>query len=201
MNGDREQKRPGINEIYGTLPDWVIKEYIKRGVIKIEPLVENWEELVKGVTLDFHLGNEILVPIIHPHTYIDVKKGVNEEGYEKITLAEGGPHILKPNQFVISRTKESLVLPDDIVGRLEGRSSLARLGVVVHLTSGRFDPGWVDVPVLELKNNSPADIIIYEGWPICAFSFDRLMASVETPYQGRYKTGGFTSKIHIDNGV
>ena len=153
------------------------------------------------MTIDLRLGSPILVPKHEHHTYIDVKKELDPSAYNVIKLNEDDLHIMKPGQFIIVPTLEWLALPNDIVGRLEGRSSLARLGIVVHLSSGRFDPGWDGNPILELKNNSDIDIAIYGQMPICAFSFERLMASVEKPYneRGRYTGGVIHSLIHQDN--
>ncbi|OGM15292.1 dCTP deaminase [Candidatus Woesebacteria bacterium RBG_19FT_COMBO_42_9] len=197
----RRRKFPPIQDVYGTLPDWALKQYIKHGVIKIKGLDDRWEEKLGPVTLDFHLDGLILIPKENPYSYIDVRKGIKEEDYDVVNIPEGGPHILKPGQFIIARTQEKLTLPADIVGRLEGKSSLARLGIVVHLTAGRFDPGWAAVPVLELKNNSNTDVIIYEGWPICAFSFERLSSPVERPLDNsdRYSKGAILSLIHTDH--
>lgn len=193
-----ERARPSLETVYGTLPSWAVKEYISRGIIKVFPLPEDWEKHLDQVTIDFHLGSKIRVLKIQPHTYIDIARGVSEEDYDEIVLKQGGPYLLKQGQFIIAETRESLVLPDDIVGRLEGKSSLARVGIVVHFTAGRFDPGWSGIPVLELKNNVDVDVIIYEGWPICAFSFDKLMAPVERPYSenDRYSSGTVHSQIH-----
>ena len=196
-----EKPTKGLREIYGTLPDWAIQEYIEKGIIKISPLPLNWKENINSVTIDFHLGEEVLVPKTGENWYVDVKVGVDDSHYEKIKLEEGQTHIMEPNQFIIAPTVEKLELPTDILGRLEGKSSLARLGIVVHLTSGRFDPGWNGKPVLELKNNSHVPVLIYGGWPVCAFSFERLMARVESPYtdKGRYVGATIHSLVHHDN--
>lgn len=196
-----ERPKPSLESIYGTLPDWAIKEYIRSGRIKMEPLPDNWEEKVGPVTMDFRLGQEILVPKKAEHMYVDVKRGVDASYYDKIVLTEGQAHIMAPQQFIIAPTLESLELPDDIMGVLGGRSSLARLGIVVHLSSGRFDPGWKGKPVLELKNNGFLPVILYGGWPVCAFSFERLMAPVENPYavRGRYNDGTTHSLVHRDD--
>lgn len=189
-------------EIYGIIPDWLIEDYIESKIITVEPLLEGWRQNIGPVTIDFHLGTEILVPKTGELYYVDVKTGVNENShYDKIKLDTGQPHIMMPNQFIIAPTVEKLVLPSNILGRLEGKSSLARLGIVVHLTSGRFDPGWNGRPVLELKNNSHAPVIIYGGWPICAFSFEKMMASVDNPYskKGRYIGSTIHSLVHKDN--
>ncbi|MBI2599491.1 dCTP deaminase [Candidatus Daviesbacteria bacterium] len=119
-------------------------------------------------------------------------KFTNKEDMEKmmrlVELKPGQPFILTEHDFVIATTKEKLTLPNDIVGHLHGKSSLARLGVVVHSTAARFDPGWDGHPVLEfgtfLKGKR---LIIYEGSPICAFSFEKLAAPVERSYKSSAK--------------
>lgn len=173
-------------EIIGTLPDWAIKEYIKKKIIKIDPLPEHWEESVDEVTIDFHLGSKLKVFTSGGLNTIDTKYTTHEEMDKMMQLVElksGQPFILTENDFVIATTKERLTLPDDIVGHLHGKSSLARLGIVVHSTAARFDPGWDGNPVLEfgtfLKGKK---IVIYEGAPICAFSFEKLAGKVTRPY-------------------
>ncbi|MBI4035827.1 dCTP deaminase [Candidatus Daviesbacteria bacterium] len=174
-------------DILGTLPDWVIKEHIKKGIIKIDPISKDWEQNVDEVTIDFHLGNKLRVFSGDGWDIIDTKH-TNKEDMEKmmklVELKPGQPFILTDHDFVIATTKEKLTLPDNIVGHLHGKSSLARLGVVVHSTAARFDPGWDGCPVLEfgtfLKGKK---LVIYEGSPICAFSFEKLAAPVERSYK------------------
>lgn len=174
-------------EIKGTLPDWALKAHIKKGEIKIEPLPLDWEEKVDEVTIDFHLGNKLRVFTSGGLNTIDTMFTSKEEMESMMQIVElkpGQPFILTENDFVIATTKERLSLPDNIIGHLHGKSSLARLGIVVHSTAARFDPGWDGCPVLEfgtfLKGKK---IVIYEGSPICAFSFERL----EHPVQRSYK--------------
>ena len=181
------KKKIDTNNMVGTLPDWVIKDYIKKGIIKINPLPKDWEKCVDEVTIDFHLGNKLRVFSGDGWDIIDTKHTTKEE-MEKmmkyIELKPGQPFILTDHDFVIATTAEKLTLPDNIVGHLHGKSSLARLGVVVHSTAARFDPGWDGHPVLEfgtfLKGKK---LVIYEGAPICAFSFEKLSASVERSYK------------------
>ncbi len=176
-----------MKNMVGTLPDWVIKEYIKKGLIKIDPLPKDWEENVDEVTIDFHLGNKLRVFTNEGLNTIDTKYASKEDMESMMRLVElkpGQPFILTEHDFVIATTKERLTLPNDIVGHLHGKSSLARLGVVVHSTAARFDPGWDGCPVLEfgtfLKGKK---LVIYEGSPICAFSFEKLSAPVERSYK------------------
>ncbi|HTK03885.1 MAG TPA: dCTP deaminase [Alphaproteobacteria bacterium] len=192
------ENRPPLETVYGTLPDWAVKEHVSSGYIGIDPLSPDWEKKMGPVTMDFHMSGHIEVPKIEPHWHIDTAQKVNGNHYDVRDLEPKGAFIMQPGQFIIVATKEKLTLPNDMVGRLEGRSSLARMGLVVHLTAGRFDPGYNNNPVLELKNNGQTDIIIYEGMPICAFSFERLMASVERSYAVRGRYTGTDIKPNFD---
>ena len=138
--------------IVGTLPDWAIKEHIKKGIIKLDPIEKDWESLVDEVSIDLHLGNKLKVFTRDGLNTIDTKyttKAEIDSMMQLVELKPGQPFILTENEFVIATTRERLTLPDDIVGHLHGKSSLARLGVVIHSTAARFDPGWDGCPVLE----------------------------------------------------
>lgn len=185
-NPRNDKVKVGTSEITGTLPDWVLREHIKNKIIKIRPLPKDWEESVDEVTIDFHLGNKLRVFTDEGLNTIDTRYASKEDMESMMRLVElkpGQPFILTEHDFVIATTKERLTLPDNIVGHLHGKSSLARLGVVVHSTAARFDPGWDGHPVLEfgtfLKGKK---LVIYEGSPICAFSFEKLGARVERAY-------------------
>lgn len=178
--------RKSSTNIIGTLPDWVLKQYIKDGIIKIDPLEKDWEDKVDEVTIDFHLGNKLRVFAGDGWDIIDTKHTTKEEMesmMKMIVLKPGQPFVLSDKDFVIATTLEKLTLPNDIVGHLHGKSSLARLGIAVHSTAARFDPGWDGHPVLEfgtfLKGKR---VVIYEGSPICAFSFEKLVQPVRRPY-------------------
>lgn len=187
--------RPSAFEITGTLPDWALKEHIKSDIIKINPLPSNWEELVDEVTIDLHLGSKLRVFTNTGLNTIDTKFTTKEEiekMMELVELKEGQPFILTEDMFVIATTKERLTIPDDIVGHLHGKSSLARLGIVVHSTAARFDPGWDGWPVLEFGTFLHGKkVIIYESSPICAFSFEKLAYKVNRSYRNNpYSYGG-----------
>ena len=192
-----------LQSIIGTLPDWAIKEYIKQGIIKVKNLSKNWERDIDQVSIDFHLGHRIIMPVMGRHVIIDIRKGVNEKMYDNIYLKDGEPFTIRPGQFFIAETMEELVLPPDIIGRLEGKSSLARLGIVIHQTSARFDPGWDGTAALELRNNSDNDVVLYCGDKICAFSFEKIFTPVEKAWQKRtYRNNGnktLHSMINKDN--
>ncbi len=192
-----------LQNVHGILPDWAIKEYVKSGEIKIGNLSKTWEKDIDQVSMDFHLGKRILIPTMGRHVVIDIRRGVSRDMYEEINLKIGEPITIRPGQFFIGETLEVLKLPDDIIGRLEGKSSFARLGIVIHQTSARFDPGWDGPAALELRNNSDNDVVIYCGDKICGFCFERLSFAVEHPWQKKtYRNHGnktLHSMINKDN--
>lgn len=180
-------ERPSPFEIVGTLPDWALKAHIREGLIKIDPLPVDWEKLVDEVTIDLHLGKLLRFFRSDGLDTIDTCFTTKDEMAEMmhtVELKAGQPFVLTADKFVIATTRERLTLPDDILGRLDGKSSLARLGVLVHSTAARFDPGWDGPPVLEFSTVLKGkEILLYEGMPICAFSFERLAWSVERSYR------------------
>lgn len=104
-----------------------------------------------------------------------------------IMVSNDEPFILQPRDFVLAITEETLELADDVLGRLEGRSSLGRIGIIVHGTAGLFDPGWIGKATLELSNLSRMPVALYPGMRICSFTFEQLSSPVSVPY---YKKPG-----------
>ena len=192
----------GLGNFSGILPDWVIEKYVREGTIKISNLPRNWYDSVDQVSMDFHLGGSIKLFRGGTYRFVDTRRGLPPDAMEEISLNDGDPFILEPGAFAIASTREILKLPSDVLGRLEGKSSLARLGILVHSTAARFDPGWNGAPVLELGNLGPKPAILYCGMPICAFTFEKLAVPVKMPYEGsrsdRYSgsKAAVASKIH-----
>jgi len=165
------------------LSDRDIKKYIKEGKIKIKPR-PNLKEQLGPCSLDLHLGNIFKTFKPSEYPYLDPKRKIDfEEIMEEIKIEDGSPFILQPKSFVLTTTKEEFRISNDLMGRLDGRSSLARLGVVVHLTSARFDPGWQGKAVIELGNMGTMPVILYAGTTrICALTFETLSTPAEVPY-------------------
>lgn len=164
------------------LSDRDIKAAIVEGKITISP-TSNYDEQLGPCSLDLHLGNTMKVFKTTPYPYLDLKREINfEELMDEIQVSEGGPFILQPGAFALAVTKEEFSLPADIMGRLDGRSSLGRLGIVVHSTAARFDPGWSGKAVMELGNLGPSPVILYEGMRICALTFETLTSPAEESY-------------------
>jgi dCTP deaminase len=96
---------------------------------------------------------------------------------------DGEPFVLQPREFALAITQECLELDDDVLGRLEGRSSLGRIGIIVHGTAGLFDPGWSGRATLELSNLGIMPVALYPGMRICSFTFEQLTSPSSLPYR------------------
>jgi dCTP deaminase len=163
------------------LSDVDIKRYITEGKIKISP--ELPPEQFGSCSVDFRLGSEFSVFEHSRHAYIDLKDNKRIEGIMKsIEVTPGEAFILQPRDFVLAITEETLQLDDDVLGRLEGRSSLGRIGIIVHGTAGLFDPGWAGKATLELSNLSRMPVALYPGMRICSFTFEQLSSPSSNPY-------------------
>ncbi len=174
--------------VSGILSDWLIEDYIKREIIKVSPLERDWKSCIAQVSMDFHLGKKIKLFRAGTYRFVDTKRGLPPDAMEIVELEDDAPFILEPGAFAIAATQEVLRLPNNIIGRLEGKSSMARLGILVHSTAARFDPGWDGAPVLELGNLGPKPAILYCGMAICAFTFEKLASPARKLYTqtGRY---------------
>ncbi len=133
------------------LSDVDIRRYLAEGKIKITPSLP--PEQFGSCSVDFRLGDEFSVFEHSRHALIDLKeKTAIQDLMRTIKVVEGEPFILQPREFALAITQETLELDDDVLGRLEGRSSLGRIGIIVHGTAGLFDPGWRGQATLELSN-------------------------------------------------
>jgi len=161
------------------LSDRTIKAEISRGRIIIEPLSD---DCIQPASVDLHLDKKLLVFKSQRYpAYIDVRRNMDYLN-ELVEVAEDTPFFLNPGEFVLASTLESITLPDDIVGRLEGKSSLGRIGLLIHSTAGYVDPGWSGNLTLELSNVAKLPITLYYKMKIGQISFLRLTSPVDRPY-------------------
>ena len=160
------------------LSDATIIRLVREGRIRIDP----WDEsMVQPASVDLRLGDSFRVFHNHRVATIDLReppRGLTEE----VRIAEGDPFVIHPGEFCLGRTLERVELPDDIVSRIEGKSSLGRLGLIVHATAGFCDPGWKGTLTLELNNLTRVPIKLYAGLPIAQLSFMTLDAPALRPY-------------------
>ena len=160
------------------LSDRDIKEAIKAKHLLIDPFNE---DAVQPVSVDLTLGNKLRVFRNDRYPLIDVKMEMPDLT-DLIEIDQLIPFILHPDAFALGTTAERVGLPDDIMGRLDGKSSLGRLGLLVHSTAGFIDPGFQGRIVLEFSNVAPLPITLYAGMPIAQLSFYKLTSPVEHPY-------------------
>ena len=160
------------------LSDRDILREIEAGRIAIDPFER---ECVQPSSVDLHLGNKLLLFRNSHRPYIDVKQPIDElmEAHE---VPYGESFAVHPLEVLLASTYESVTLPDDLVARLEGKSSLARLGLQVHATAGFVDPGWQGYLTLELSNVTKFPILIYPGMKTVQISFMRMSSAVLVPY-------------------
>ncbi|MGH9661226.1 MAG: dCTP deaminase [Bryobacteraceae bacterium] len=164
------------------LSDVDIRRYIALGKIRISP--ELPAEQFGSCSVDFRLGSEFSVFEHSRHPYIDLRdKGSVQDIMRSVMVPPGEPFILQPRDFVLAITEETLELADDVLGRLEGRSSLGRIGIIVHGTAGLFDPGWIGKATLELSNLSRMAVALYPGMRVCSFTFEQLSSPSSMPYR------------------
>jgi dCTP deaminase len=160
------------------LSDRTIREQIEAGSIEIDPYDP---ACVQPSSVDLHVDKTFRVFHNQRHPYIDVKREMTDLT-EVVEVPEGDPFILHPGEFVLGSTLERVRLPDDLVARLEGKSSLGRLGLLIHSTAGYVDPGWDGYLTLELSNVANLPITIYPGMKIGQISFFQLTTAAEVPY-------------------
>ena len=168
------------------LSDVDIRRYMEKGKIRVSP--ELPPEQFGSCSVDFRLGAEFSVFEHSRFAYIDLRdKGAIQDIMRTVVVKPGEPFIMQPREFALAITEESLELDDDVLGRLEGRSSLGRIGIIVHGTAGLFDPGWRGKATLELSNLGRLPVALYPGMRLCSFTFEQLSSPVSVPY---YKKTG-----------
>ena len=160
------------------LSDRTIREELKSGNIVIDPLMEG---CIQPASVDLHLSRSFLVFRNNHVPYIDVR-AMNETLTEQVTVGDDVPFMLHPGEFVLGSTLEHVEVPADLVARLEGKSSLGRVGLLIHSTAGYVDPGWKGRLTLELSNVSNLPITLYYRMKIGQISFLRLSTPAEHLY-------------------
>ncbi|RMH71896.1 MAG: dCTP deaminase [Actinomyces sp.] len=160
------------------LSDRTLRAQLDAGRIVIDPLGDN---ALQPSSIDLRLDRWFRVFRNHTMSHIDVKENL-EELTELVSVAEDEPFILHPGEFVLGSTLERVVVPDDLVARLEGKSSLGRLGLLIHSTAGFVDAGFAGQLTLELSNVANLPITLYPGMKIGQISFMQMTTPADKPY-------------------
>lgn len=160
------------------LSDGTILQYVQEGRIRIDP----WDpKMVQPASIDLRLGDSFRVFHNHRATAIDLRDPPSNLT-EEVVMPDGEAFVIHPGEFCLGRTLEWVQIPDDIVARIEGKSSLGRLGLIVHATAGFCDPGFEGTLTLELNNLTRVPIRLYPGLPIAQLSFMTLDRAALRPY-------------------
>lgn len=175
-----------------------IRKAISDGRIRMDPFRD---DLVQPASIDVTLGNRF-VEFRPGNETIDPLEGVPEEAYNRY---EADVMMLWPQGFVLGSTVERLTLPSDIAARVEGKSSLARLGLLVHVTAGFIDPGFSGEITLEIANLSPRPVRLYAGMRIAQIGFFGMGAPAKAPYGSattgskyQHQSGPVTSRYELN---
>lgn len=172
------------------LSDKDINKEIKQGEIIVNPFKK---ENVQPASIDLHLDKHFMVFNTVKNFVIDVKESTKDL-MNKIEIKQGEYFVLQPKEFALGLVLEETGVSDRIVGRLEGKSSLGRIGLIIHTTAGYLDPGNSLKMTLELFNASPLPIKLYYKMPIAQMAFEYLSSTCDKPYGSK----GLNSKYHKD---
>tara|TARA_Y100001935_G_scaffold223408_1_gene198794 strand:+ start:27714 stop:28295 length:582 start_codon:yes stop_codon:yes gene_type:complete len=191
------------------LCDKDIIQALNDGRIAINPRPE--DDQISGVSIDLRLGNRFRVFSSHNTPFIDlsgsreeVNQAVEKVMGDEVQLESSDNFVLHPQELALGVTLESISMPDNLVGWLDGRSSLARLGLMVHVTAHRIDPGWNGNIVLEFYNSGKLPLALRPGMSIGAMSFETMSNSASRPYTKRSdakyrdQSGPIASRISED---
>lgn len=159
------------------MSDKDIKKRLDGGDLVIDPLDK---ECVQPSTYDIHLGDQFRVYVCHKSMVIDMKEKTSIT--ELVDVSKEGKFVLHPSEFVLATTVERVEIPDDIAVKLEGKSSLGRLGLVIHSTAGFIDPGFKGYITFHMSNVNRLPIVLYPGMKIGQLIFFQMTSKAERPY-------------------
>lgn len=186
------------------LSDRDIQARLEKGDLVIDPLQDR-DLQIQPASVDVRLGHEFVVYQLPNVPYIDTRNLEMKDGYtKKVTVEEDDYFTLHPGEFVLGSTLERVEIPDDLVARVEGRSSIGRLAVVVHATAGFIDPGFEGHVTLELSNLGRVAVELYPRTRISQLVFQQMTSPAARPYGSGRKSkyhgqqGPVTSRIDRD---
>jgi dCTP deaminase len=173
------------------LSDGEIHWYRSEGLLGIDP--EPGPSQLQPASIDLRLGGRFRE--FHVGQHITTRDGPKMHGW-----TEPSSLVLKSGAFVLAHTVEAVKIPHDLVGVVDGRSSLGRLGIMVHITAGYIDPGFEGQITLEMHNVSPNHVELFVGSRVCQIRFHRMANKAKKPYAGKYQgdKGAVASRVSQD---
>ena len=184
------------------LPDHEIRKMISEGRVVVEPI--DMDIQIQPAGIDLRLGNEFRVFKSTSCPYIDTKNFTNDYT-ETVQRDDDCAFIVHPGEFILGTVREYIKIPGDLMGSVDGRSSLGRLGISIHATSASINPGWEGRFVLEITNIGRAPVAIYPGMRIAKLTLHRLSSPAEKPYgtmggeKYQKQEGASKSRIHEES--
>lgn len=178
-----------------------IVERMEIGELSINPILD-WDQQIAGAKVDLRLDNEFWTVQAEEETHHDTQEGF-EELFDKVVIpysGDGSEFILHPGQFVLAKTFEYVDIPTDLLGRLGGRSSLARQGIVVHATASVVDPGYTGRLTLELTNFGSLPVKLYPRQRVAAITLERVSGESES-YDGKFGGEGGPETTETDEDI
>lgn len=164
------------------LSDVDILKFLEAGELVVDP-IDNLDEQLQPCSIDLRLGyNFRILNSSNNLGTLDIKRRNVEEFFFNKTIEDDQPFILHPQAFVLGRTIEYVKIPSNILAQVDGRSSIGRIGVLVHATAGFIDPGFEGTITLELKNLTSVPVALYPGMRVCQISFTLLSTPAKRPY-------------------
>lgn len=177
------------------LSDREITSKIESGEIIIESPKENWKEQIGASSMDMRLGKYFKIYEHGKYPVLDPKTMKESDNITRlIEVPEGEAFIVQPGEFVLGVTMEKVALPNDIVARVEGRSSLGRLGIIVHSTAGFVDAGFAGTITLEITNINRMPVALHPGMRVCQLAFEPMTSEALVPY-GKKGTSKYQDQI------
>lgn len=177
------------------LSDRDIKKKMASGAIVVESVDGKHNSHISASSLDLRLGRFFK---LYNHSKKAVLDPRDPESFQDVTklveLKDGEPFIVQPGEFVLGVTMEKVKLADDLVARVEGRSSLGRLGIIVHSTAGFIDAGFEGTITLEITNINRMPVALYPGMRVCQLAFEQMSSAAEVPYHKK-KTSKYQGQI------
>jgi dCTP deaminase len=171
------------------LSDRELKECLREGSLSVHPTEDRY---IQPASIDVHLGPRLLVPK-HELTCIDLGAGVDvSDMYDRIDMRNWGSYLLQPGEFVLGATSEYVSFASYLCGHFTGRSTLGRVGLLVHVTAGFCDPGFEGCITLEIKNLAPYAIKLSPGVGIGQILVERMDGAVDNPYGSKAVGSAYT---------
>ena len=168
------------------LSDGDIRRAIDDGRVCIQANEDGYVPHIHASSMDLRLGNTFKLYEHSKFAILDPKNPASFVGNMRtIEVPNDEPFIVQPGEFVLGVTSETVTVPDDLVVRVEGRSSLGRLGIIVHSTAGFVDPGFEGTITLEISNLNRLPVALYPGMRVCQIAFEQMTSPAERPYHSK----------------